>query len=173
MLHQCVSHVVLDSIGFDVRGDVKVFDFGLAREVSPRLRLEDGTYNLTGDTGSPRYMAAEVALGQPYSENVDVYSFCVLLWQMLKLETPFEGYTMNMFNKKVVKGGVRPKVDPKWPDELGKMIKAGFGDGKGRPSMEEVMVVLREEVSRNSDEEIDDIMDASRKSELSLRRGGG
>ena len=43
-----------DNIGFDVRGDVKIFDFGLAKELEPSKKLEDGTYNLTGDTGSPR-----------------------------------------------------------------------------------------------------------------------
>ena len=43
-----------DNIGFDVRGDVKIFDFGLAKELDQREKLEDGTYKLTGDTGSPR-----------------------------------------------------------------------------------------------------------------------
>lgn len=46
-----------DNIGFDVRGDVKIFDFGLAKEIDPSKRLEDGTFKLTGDTGSLRYMA--------------------------------------------------------------------------------------------------------------------
>ena len=48
-----------DNIGFDVRGDVKIFDLGLAREVDMRKKLEDGTFHLTGDTGSLRYMAPE------------------------------------------------------------------------------------------------------------------
>jgi hypothetical protein len=36
-------------------GDIKLFDFGLAKELHPSKRLPDGTYNLTNDTGSPRY----------------------------------------------------------------------------------------------------------------------
>jgi serine/threonine protein kinase len=48
-----------DNIGFDVRGDVKIFDFGLAKEINPKKKLDDGTYNLTADTGSLRYMAPE------------------------------------------------------------------------------------------------------------------
>lgn len=47
-----------DNIGFDVRGDLKLFDFGLSRQLPPQ-RLTDGTYRMTGDTGSPRYMAPE------------------------------------------------------------------------------------------------------------------
>jgi serine/threonine protein kinase len=48
-----------DNIGFDVRGDVKIFDLGLAKEIDPKMKLADGTYNLTADTGSLRYMAPE------------------------------------------------------------------------------------------------------------------
>jgi serine/threonine protein kinase len=46
-------------------GDVKIFDFGLAREFDPVKQDVDGCYNLTGDTGSMRYMAPEVALNKP------------------------------------------------------------------------------------------------------------
>jgi serine/threonine protein kinase len=48
-----------DNVGFDVRGDVKIFDFGLAKELDLSKKLDDGTYNLTADTGSLRYMAPE------------------------------------------------------------------------------------------------------------------
>lgn len=46
-----------DNVGFDVRGDVKIFDFGLAKELDESKKLDDGTYHLTSDTGSLRYMA--------------------------------------------------------------------------------------------------------------------
>jgi len=42
---------------FDVRGDVKIFDLGLAKELGCSKDNGDGTYQLTGDTGSPRYVA--------------------------------------------------------------------------------------------------------------------
>ena len=51
-----------DNVGFDVRGDVKIFDLGLAKEIDPQHKLADGTYKLTGDTGSLRYMAPEGVL---------------------------------------------------------------------------------------------------------------
>jgi serine/threonine protein kinase len=45
-----------ENIGFDVRDDVKVFDLGLAKELLDEDMLADGTWNLTGMTGSLRYM---------------------------------------------------------------------------------------------------------------------
>lgn len=45
-----------ENIGFDVRGDVKIFDLGFAKEVHEDQRLSDGTYKLTGRIGSLRYM---------------------------------------------------------------------------------------------------------------------
>ncbi len=46
-----------ENIGFDVRGDLKIFDFGLSKEV--RNPDADGNYALTGYAGSPIYMAPE------------------------------------------------------------------------------------------------------------------
>lgn len=149
---------------------MKIFDFGLAKEFYSEKAV-DGFYHLTGDTGSPRYMAPEVALSQPYNENVDVYSMAILSWQMFAMETPFEGYTMKMFNSKVVVGGHRPKCDPSWSSEIQSMLRQGWCDSKDRLSMAEFSSYLREEINKNSDEEICDIIDASRKSEMSLRRG--
>lgn len=46
-----------ENIGFDVRGDVKVFDFGLCKGLSPSLRARDRNnlvvygYKLTARTG--------------------------------------------------------------------------------------------------------------------------
>jgi serine/threonine protein kinase len=46
-----------ENIGFDVRDDIKLFDFGLAKELKDDMKNENGVYHLTADTGSPRYMA--------------------------------------------------------------------------------------------------------------------
>jgi serine/threonine protein kinase len=46
-----------ENVGFDIRGDIKIFDFGLAKEV--RDPDDEGNYKLTGYCGSPMYMAPE------------------------------------------------------------------------------------------------------------------
>lgn len=163
-----------DNIGFDVRGDVKIFDFGLAREYDRSISTSaDGTYKMTGDTGSPRYMAPEVALEKPYNNSVDVYSFAILTWQILEMAMPFEGFTMAMLRKKVVLGGSRPKCDSSWPQGITKILQSAWnGQLQKRPTMDDVSVVLRDEINRISDQEVVDIIDASRKSEMSMRMGG-
>ena len=52
-----------ENIGFDIRDDVKVFDMGLAKEITEDIkRDDDGLYKLTAMTGSPRYMAPGMLL---------------------------------------------------------------------------------------------------------------
>jgi serine/threonine protein kinase len=158
-----------DNIGFDVRGDVKIFDFGLAKEFDPMKQDKDGLYHMTADTGSPRYMAPEVFLGKPYNELVDVYSFSILLWQILQLETPYDGYTMHMLTKKVIEEGSRPKCDPKWSQPVINLIHKGWGDILSRPSTKEILEVLGKEMGDNVYAQLNNIVDASRKSDVSLR----
>jgi len=80
-------------------GDAKLFDFGLAKEYDPSKVDKNGCYKMTACTASPRYMAPEVALGKPYNETIDVYSFGLLLYQILALEAPFEGLTIKSLPK--------------------------------------------------------------------------
>lgn len=92
------------------------------------------------------------------------------MWQILKLETPFEGYTGNMMIKSVYKGGARPKPDPAWSSELQEVMRNGWNASvQQRISMEDMSEILREIISKETDEEVEDAIDASRKSEASLK----
>lgn len=44
-----------DNIGYNSSGVLKLFDFGLARELKESERLDDGNYKMTGFTGAIRY----------------------------------------------------------------------------------------------------------------------
>ena len=44
-----------DNCGFDRANNLKLFDFGLAKELKESDKREDGLYNLTGMTGAMRY----------------------------------------------------------------------------------------------------------------------
>jgi len=73
-----------------------------------------------------------------------------------------------MFNKKVVTGGHRPKCNDKWPDVIGNIMKQGWGPLAQRPSMGDIADCIRDEINRVSDEEVNEILDISRKSEMSM-----
>jgi serine/threonine protein kinase len=40
-----------DNMGFDENGVLKLFDFGLAKELKSNMKHDDGKYDLTGNTG--------------------------------------------------------------------------------------------------------------------------
>mmetsp|Transcript_24683 Transcript_24683/g.49896 ORF Transcript_24683/g.49896 Transcript_24683/m.49896 type:complete len:414 (-) Transcript_24683:86-1327(-) len=141
-----------ENVGFDVRGDVKIFDFGLAREF-PQGSLANDTYQMSGKTGSLRYMAPEVAKEKPYNETVDVYSLAIMAWQIFSMSTPFSGYSVAMHNDLVVEKGYRPKMNPKWGEKLESLLtKAWSKTIEERPTMKEVTKVLRDEVNALQDE---------------------
>jgi serine/threonine protein kinase len=44
----------------------------LAKELKEKDKAKNGLYNLTGFTGSIRYMAPEVGLRYPYNQKADI-----------------------------------------------------------------------------------------------------
>ena len=49
-----------ENVGFNIRDDIVLFDFGLAREVQDKEKVDDGTWKLTGETGTLRYMVRAI-----------------------------------------------------------------------------------------------------------------
>lgn len=54
-----------DNIGFTLNGDVKLIDFGLSKVVEHASANCDDTYEMSGATGSLRYMAPEGKKASP------------------------------------------------------------------------------------------------------------
>ena len=108
-----------NNIGFMKDGTLKLMDFGLSIGLKKSASV-NGTYKLTGCTGSLRYMAPEVALSKPYNEKVDIYGFGMILYQIITGVTPFQGYKKEKFYLSVVNGKYRPPLDY---DDYGREIK--------------------------------------------------
>lgn len=111
-----------DNIGFTLDGTVKLIDFGLAKLLENSDPSSDELYSMSGETGSLRYMAPEVAEGFPYNHKADVYSFGMILWELNAAKKPFVGLNREMFYERVVHGGERPSLNKKWPPELCQLI---------------------------------------------------
>lgn len=159
-----------ENIGFDVRDDVKIFDFGLSKEKSPKDRIQGSDlYRLTNDTGSPRYMAPEVALGKPYNEKCDVYGFTLLLWQVIECVPPFQGYTFAKM-KDVYTKNDRPKINPKWSDNMKNICTMGWNANvSNRPSLDELSEMIRKEIKEFGGDSDLDLTDRTEKSMRKLR----
>ena len=98
-----------ENVGIDSRGQVRLFDFGLCKELKPSDLVErPDMYQATGCTGSRRFMAPEVVRCLPYGFSADVYSLSILFWMIFALDTPFATYTAAKHMDKVVIGGNRP-----------------------------------------------------------------
>lgn len=116
-----------ENIGLDFLDEVKIFDFGCAKELKEEQKIKHNQYLSTAKTGTRRYMAPEVYLGIPYGPPVDVYSFSILLWQILSLKTPFDNYcTFDKHATAVYIKHQRPPLTRRWPKEIKKLLEKGW-----------------------------------------------
>ncbi|URD80193.1 STYKc [Musa troglodytarum] len=69
----------------DKNWSAKVCDFGLSR-------FKANTYiSSKSVAGTPEWMAPEFLRGEPSNEKCDVYSFGVILWELLTMQQPWSG----------------------------------------------------------------------------------
>jgi len=76
-------------------GIVKVLDFGLAKLLENR-NLKSGQTTAVGIImGTPNYMSPEQARGKEIDYQTDIFSFGVVLYEMLSGKLPFQGESIN------------------------------------------------------------------------------
>ncbi len=115
--------------GFDLNGKFKLFDFGLATVLTSAQWVALNQYNLTTVTGTRRYMAPEVFQGKPYGTPADVYSYAILLWEVMSLERAFEGETLESLAKMTYGcHNSRPKIKPSWPRSLQELLQTCWSE---------------------------------------------
>ena len=73
------------NILFDSNQNIKIGDFGLAKELSGRSKLAQ-----TSKVGTPYYMAPEIMHEKEYDERSDIWSLGCLLYELAALKPPFE-----------------------------------------------------------------------------------
>lgn len=117
---------------------MKVTDFGVAAEHfgfdaegGRSMEESSGTLpvlNLTGETGTYRWMAPEVIRHEPYSSKADVYSFAIILWQLLTHDEPFVDLEAVDAANLVANNNLRPPFPEGAPTKLIDLIKANWSD---------------------------------------------
>ncbi len=102
----------------------KVVDFGIALvDQKASLRLTS-----TGAVvGSPLYMSPEQAKGQPVDFRADIWSLCVVLYELITGSVPFPGTSYNAVLHAVISAEpVRPTSDQDIDAELWAILSRGF-----------------------------------------------
>jgi len=117
---------------------VKVCDFGLARLVAK-------SKSMTGNCGTVQWMAPEVLSSQKYSMPADVYSFGIILWELLVRECPYEGCTPIQCAMGILNEGVRPVI-PQWCPQLLRILinDCVAQDPSMRPSFAQILTRIEE-----------------------------
>merc|ERR1712176_1011239 len=93
---------------------VQLFDFGTARELPPSIGLgaENEVFNMTQAVGTTfKYRAVEVTLGPHYNCKADVYSWAMVVYEMLTGLEPFWDLSKKNFVERVINGKERPSME--------------------------------------------------------------
>lgn len=144
------------NVGFSCDGNVKLFDFGLARM---HVRETDGEWRrLTGNTGTPRYMAPEVACHGDYDHSADVYSFALFLWTICTLDKPFGNFSCPNRLKQAVSHQRRPPLGKIADPRVRSLLKACWDpDPHVRPTFPLIEAALCSIVDKDNETVLKDL----------------
>ena len=96
--------IKLDNILLDGKGNVKIADFGVSRQISEGQTMRE-------QCGTPAYIAPEIIRNKGYGLNVDLWSAGVVLFAMLYGTVPFKAQSMEELHDLILKGKYLLKED--------------------------------------------------------------
>jgi len=125
----------------DEHNHVKVCDFGLS-QLKPRgAHLIDANRHARG---TPLWMSPEVLLGREFDEKADIYSFALVLWQIVTRKDLFPEYdNIRTYVHAVTAQGVRPPLPKDVPRIVTDLLQDAWNaDPSKRPPLAEIVARL-------------------------------
>mmetsp|Transcript_16270 Transcript_16270/g.23859 ORF Transcript_16270/g.23859 Transcript_16270/m.23859 type:complete len:506 (-) Transcript_16270:95-1612(-) len=140
-----------ENIGFDCYGRVKIFNFGKSRLMCPDESRKDKLCKISGMVGQVRYMAPEMGMRKQYGLPADVYSFSILLWEIISIKKPFETMTKHAHTLLVMKNGDRPSLDFRMSFRIRSLLKCGWSHfPRQRQKITHIIKDLEKEIRKRS-----------------------
>ncbi|KAI5618626.1 mitogen-activated protein kinase kinase kinase 13 isoform X2, partial [Silurus asotus] len=116
--------------------DVKISDFGTSKELSDKSTK-------MSFAGTVAWMAPEVIRNEPVSEKVDIWSFGVVLWELLTGEIPYKDVDSSAIIWGVGSNSLHLPVPSTCPDGFKILMKQTWqGKPRNRPSFRQILLHL-------------------------------
>ncbi|KAK6260683.1 hypothetical protein SCA6_015157 [Theobroma cacao] len=146
-LHQHTPHAIIHrdltprNVLQDEAGRLKVTDFGLSKIAQEK---DSYGYKMTGGTGSYRYMAPEVYRRESYGKSIDVFSFALIVHEMLQGAPSNRVENAEQIADRRAYEDSRPPLSSFiYPEEMKTLLKACWHKNPDcRPTFEEIIVQL-------------------------------
>nr|XP_020450456.1 mitogen-activated protein kinase kinase kinase 13 [Monopterus albus]XP_020450457.1 mitogen-activated protein kinase kinase kinase 13 [Monopterus albus]XP_020450458.1 mitogen-activated protein kinase kinase kinase 13 [Monopterus albus] len=115
---------------------VKISDFGTSKELSDKSTK-------MSFAGTVAWMAPEVIRNEPVSEKVDIWSFGVVLWELLTGEIPYKDVDSSAIIWGVGSNSLHLPVPSTCPDGFKILMKQTWqGKPRNRPSFRQILLHL-------------------------------
>ncbi|XP_013405886.2 probable serine/threonine-protein kinase drkD [Lingula anatina] len=128
------THILLGG-----NGRAKVSGFGFSK-----LKHDAQLAASTSAACNPAWMAPELLSNHDVTTKADVYSYGIVLWEMLTRQIPYDGLSMYQVLERV-RSNQRPSLPPSCPESLSSLISKCWHQTPGkRPHFKDILDMLED-----------------------------
>ena len=119
--------------------EVQICDFGVSRSMP-------NTTEKSKTAGTWRWMAPEIVGGKKISMMCDVFSFSMVVWELMEHKLPFYNEADIVASMRMLKGE-RPQFTYEWPEYLVRLTEVGWSENPhDRPTFTEIITSLENQI---------------------------
>ncbi|KAH3765865.1 tyrosine protein kinase [Pelomyxa schiedti] len=134
------DNFLMASLQIDAPVNCKLTDFGTCRDVH-----SNSSKLMTTGIGTPAYMSPELLDNRAYTSSADVYSFAIVMYQILKNTEPYNAteFSSTWRITEFVIAGKRLPIPEEWDPRLRTLIASCWAaEADARPDFKEISEVL-------------------------------